>query len=323
MITPLSFRMVRILDVARRSDLPCLLVGKHGIGKSAFLESYAQKRNLELTVLDLSLLEATDLTGIPFIENKKTHFAAPAILPDGQSKKSHMIVFEELNRCDLTLRQPCLQLLTARKLNSYSLPKDCFLVSSINPFGAGYDVEELDPALASRFLRLDVEPDSDSWLHWARQNRVHRTVILFIERYPQSLDRIPPRTWTYVSQVLTEMEQLSWSLKEASPIIESFLGDVAFKAFFRFIKEKQWKARVVSAGEIFARPSAYIEYIQVLTQENRTGILSVLTTELAKICAQRVCSETKKAELQKILDVLPEDLSLSILNILEESKKIS
>ena len=45
MSIPISFQFTRILDVARHSDMPSLVVGRHGIGKSEFLEDSDSSEN--------------------------------------------------------------------------------------------------------------------------------------------------------------------------------------------------------------------------------------------------------------------------------------
>ena len=70
-----------LLDLARAADLPVLVTGRHGIGKSQYVAAWAEARGLRSSVLDLSLLEATDLTDLPLARDGRTHFAPPARLP--------------------------------------------------------------------------------------------------------------------------------------------------------------------------------------------------------------------------------------------------
>jgi hypothetical protein len=191
----------RVLDVVRSARLSALLTGRHGIGKSEYLEEFGRARGLGVHVLDLSLLEATDLTGLPYQADRRTHFAPPAHLPR-EDEGPTMLVLEELNRCDRSVRQPCLQLLTARRLNDYRLPEGCFVVACVNPAQGGYDVDELDTALASRFVRLDVTASRERWTEWARGADVRKEIVDFVERHPKAFDAVPPRSWAYASRLL-------------------------------------------------------------------------------------------------------------------------
>ena len=72
----------------------------------------------------------------------------PAELPDGGEG---VLLLEELNRAELPVMQPALQLLSARRLHTWELPPGWICAAAINPEGEDYDVRRLDPALRSRF----------------------------------------------------------------------------------------------------------------------------------------------------------------------------
>jgi len=308
----ISSRLSRTLDVARSGDLPVLLVGKHGIGKSEFLEDYAHKKDLKLTILDLSLLEPTDLTGIPVIHQHKTHYAPPVLLPDGASNDAHMIVLEELNRCDLSLRQPCLQLLTARQLNNYRLPRNSFLVACMNPSSDGYDVDELDPALLSRFLHLSIRADVPSWITWAEQNHVHSAVIAFVEGFPNAFETIPPRTWVYLSTLLIGMQEQGWSLKEGRPVMESMIGEIPCTIFYEFMKSQCWNKQSIGAKDILRAPLSYIDYIETLVRDHRMDVLSFLVTDIQHELENHNMTTMQREHLKQLLNRFPSDLSARI-----------
>ena len=113
-------------------------------------------------------------------EDGRTHYAMPTFLPQtGQG----LLVFEELNRCPRYMATPCLQLLTARQLNDYGLPRGWLPCAAINDAEEGYGVEELDAALLSRFLRVKVVPEVTAWVQWARASQhVHETIVAFVEQ---------------------------------------------------------------------------------------------------------------------------------------------
>jgi hypothetical protein len=220
----------RLLDVARGARLSVLLVGGHGIGKSEFLEGYALERGLDAYILDLSLLEATDLTGIPYVRDGVTRFAPPATLPPTDGGPC-LLVLEELNRCDRSVRQPCLQLLTARRLNEYRLPDDCLVAACINPSEGEYDVEELDPALASRFVTVSVEADRDAWLAWARRSDVPKELVQFVDNHPQVFDATPPRSWTLAGRLARVAIDLGWGFEEVERGLRTLLPPVGARAY--------------------------------------------------------------------------------------------
>lgn len=260
----------RLLDVSRAAGLPVLLVGRHGIGKSEYMAEYARERDLEAYVLDLSLLEATDLTGIPYVEGGVTRFAPPSTLPVPNGRAS-VLVLEELNRCDRSVRQPCLQLLTARRLNQYQLPENCFLAASVNPPDLGYDVDELDPALASRFVTLHVEPDREAWLVWARSVELFGPLIEFIDKHPQALDAVPPRTWTYAGRMLQRAFEQNWKPEEVARILETLLPTAAAHAFALDLTSGVPKPP--PPIKIMKNPAKYAPLMQQFTAEGRIDLV--------------------------------------------------
>ncbi len=192
---------VDAIKLAYTANLPVMLEGKHGIGKSTLLEQAAKELGIDLIVRDLSLMEPPDLVGIPYRDGERTRYAAPSFLPTGGRG---LIVFEEINRADKFMTAPCLQLLTARTINDYRLPEGWLPVAAINPATDGYDVTELDAALMSRFVRISLEPCVKSWLRWADSNGVHPSVTRFIGQTPGVFDspESNPRSWAYVSNAL-------------------------------------------------------------------------------------------------------------------------
>lgn len=307
----ISSHLNKILDIARYSDIPILITGKHGIGKSEFLTEYSQNNGLELTIIDLSLMDPTDLTGIPIIHENKTHYATPSLLPDSHSLRPHMIVLEELNRCSLSMRQPCLQLLTARKLNDYKLPKNTFLVACMNPSEDNYDVDELDPALKSRFLSINVTPSVFSWLKWAKQKNVHPAVRDFIEGIPNAFDHVPPRTWFYLSTLLENMEREQFRNWEIRKIITSVIGNPASGLFYFYYKNKTWEENIISGFDIISQPNLFTDYIHKLIENHRMDVLSFLAKDIEHALHKQI--PPHYAELEELLQLFPADLREPLL----------
>ena len=308
---PISNHLGRILDVARQCDLPVLLNGQHGIGKSEFLVEYARKRGIKAMVLDLSLLDATDLTGIPYIKDEKTHFAPPHLLPDSNTTDEVILILEELNRCDRSVRQPCLQLLTSRKLNTYVLPPKCFLVACVNPYGEDYEVDEFDPALLSRFLQVSVYADVSAWLKWAKANDILPSMIDFIDTFPQAFDRLPPRTWTYASHLLSKALEQHWTMDELPDLLNPLLGDLASKSLLRHLSKIEDLEKSLEIKDLILNPDQYTDLIQDLVDRHRIDRLSSLAQSILSLLA--TVRPPYPTKLEKLLLLIPKDLAVPVL----------
>lgn len=221
---------IRQIVLAYRANLPVLLHGRHGVGKSELIRQAASQLGIHIIVRDLSLLEPPDLIGIPRIESDgMTHYAPPSFLP---TKGAGLLVFEELNRAPRYVVAPCLQLLTARCLNDYVLPKGWVPCGAVNDVEDGYQVESLDPALLSRFVRVKLEPDAATWSAWARASGLDHRVISFVENTPEIFygPQSNPRSWTYVSRVLSAAGSDS-SADDLTVAIAGLVGETWAGAF--------------------------------------------------------------------------------------------
>lgn len=200
---PIGPRLERALEVAYRARRPVLLEGPTGIGKSELVRSVAGSLGVESVVLDLSLLEPPDLIGLPVVEAGVTRYATPRILPQGGAG---ILMLEELNRAERFIQQPALQLLSARSLHEYVLPEGWVVFAAINPPSGDYHVSPLDKALRARFLALQVRADRAEWLAWASSRGLHPAVLTLARLHERFFAEVPPRTWTYVADLLSTMQ---------------------------------------------------------------------------------------------------------------------
>ncbi len=219
------------IAAAYKANIPVLLIGTHGIGKSEGIEQAAKALDIQCVVRDLSLMEPPDLLGLPTIRGERTVYAPPAFLP---TEGSGLLVFEEINRAERFMMAPCLQLLTARCLNDYRLPKGWLPVAAINPSSEGYDVNHLDPALLSRFMQIRLEADVQTWLEWATTNEIDADIMNYIRSVPGVFESSNPRAWKYVSDFIIRneaSETLTDSLMFTAA--SGLVGDIHATAFMQ------------------------------------------------------------------------------------------
>jgi len=225
--------LMRLLEACYKANVPVLVEGAHGVGKSEVAAQTAARLAIDVRVLDLSLCEPPDLVGLPVLADGRTRFAPPSSLP---TSGRGLFVLEELNRAPRHMRAPCLQLLTARTLNDYVLPAGWLPIACANPppdpndeDGPTYDVYELDPALRSRFVCVRANVDAELWLGWARANGVHSAVLDVVgrEREDALQERGGnPRAWAYASKLLTAFDAVPPSDGVLLAGLAGLLGDV-------------------------------------------------------------------------------------------------
>ena len=208
-----------VLKLALEINDSVILEGYHGIGKSEILKQFAEENGLYFVDLRLSNNEVGDLIGNPRtkkIDNEYvTYWTKPTWLKRIEDKDKNnirtMLLLDEIGRAQQDVRQSALQLVLDKQIHEHILPKETFIVAANNPSRLGYQTEDLDFALLDRFLCIDVEIDSKSWLIWAKENNINDVVINFISKYPDLIHYMPedlsdsgatPRSYEKISKYL-------------------------------------------------------------------------------------------------------------------------
>ena len=193
------------------SQIPTFLWGAPGIGKSSIIKQIAKEKNLECIDLRLSLLDPTDLKGIPFYE-RDTHtalWAPPSFFP----REGRGILFlDELNAAAPAVQASAYQLILDRKVGEYALPEGWSIVAAGNREGDRGVVYRLPSPLANRFVHIEMEVSVEDWRHWAVKTRIDPRLIAYIGFKNSALfgfdplknlrSFATPRSWEAVHKIL-------------------------------------------------------------------------------------------------------------------------
>ena len=254
---PIGRPLAGVLDVVFAANQSPLLAGGTGVGKSTQLEDYTRGKGWEFRSRDLSLMEAPDLVGLPKLDGKVTRYLPPSFLPT-EGDGAGLLALEEINRAPAYMRAPCLQLLTARCLNDYRLPDGWRVAAAINPAEDGYAADELDPALESRFVRINVVASPDEWAAWAKDRKVDRRVIDYVRSDPTVFDSpmSNPRAWTAVARLVKAADKLATAAPLLRAAVAGCVGAERAAAFIRFMTDgvKPLDADTVLKGYKKVRP---------------------------------------------------------------------
>src|SRR5665648_131689 len=90
--------IAKVVSHLIEKKLPVFVWGAPGIGKSSIVKQIAKEKNLAFIDLRLSLLDPTDLKGIPFFnaETKEGIWAKPSFLPSDPDIKG-ILFLDEIN----------------------------------------------------------------------------------------------------------------------------------------------------------------------------------------------------------------------------------
>ncbi len=199
------------------SKIPSFLWGPPGIGKSSIIKQIALAKELKFIDLRLSLMDPTDLKGIPFYDKHEHHsvWAPPSFLP----KEGKGILFlDELNSAPPAVQASAYQLILDRQVGEYKLPDGWAIVAAGNRESDRGVVYKMPSPLANRFVHLEMDVDVNDWKDWAFKVGIDERIIAYIGyknedlfSFEPSLNEksfATPRSWEFVNGILkSEMRE--------------------------------------------------------------------------------------------------------------------
>jgi len=269
-LAKLSRREKKYWKIIRTNSGVLNLVGKPGLSKTSTLRSMAEKLNLKYVDLRLTTLDETDLGCYPRVKEINGFDIISYAIPDWawESNKSTkevnektqrnydgaLIVFEELNRANITLRNASLKILLEKEIGTKFKFNDKVYMAATGNLGADddTDVEEFDSALKSRLIRVTHDLPMNEWLEEFANEHIHKDILYFLKHNPsfyypdfknEDTDTITnPRTWTFLSDYIIKNfgkdSIYNNYAEELTEVGSSFINSSTFLEFMRFTKEK-------------------------------------------------------------------------------------
>ncbi|WP_329312611.1 MULTISPECIES: MoxR family ATPase [unclassified Streptomyces] len=153
------------LTLAVAADLPVLLWGEPGIGKTAALTQLAASLDLPLTTVIASVHEPSDFSGLPVIGDDPAEQGVPMAPPDWAVRLVRagrgLLFLDELSTAPPAVQAALLRLVLERRIGALQLPPGVRIVAAANPRSSAADGWELSPPLANRFVHLQWTHDHD------------------------------------------------------------------------------------------------------------------------------------------------------------------
>ena len=237
-----SSPMMRALAAAVRANVPVLVWGPPGVGKTASLGAYADAWGYHFEPITGANREATDFLGLP-IQNADDEvvYAPLAWVNRLVSADKGPLFLDELTTVPPSVQKAMLRILEERQVGETYLPESVAIVAAANPPSSAVDGYDLPPAIANRLMHLNWTLDTQEWLEGlltdfqhthtpgfaellgdgsnASKARTRAMVASFLRTRPDLLHRLPqnpteagrgwpsPRSWTKAAAVLAELDR--------------------------------------------------------------------------------------------------------------------
>jgi MoxR-like ATPase len=230
-------RVEEVIDHILSTRWPAFIWGPPGVGKSSIVRKVATDRKLALLDIRASLLDPTDLRGIPTVEDGNARWCPPSFLPSDPGSEG-ILFFDELNAAPPLVQASLYQLTLDRRVGEYVLPDKWRIIAAGNRAEDASVTFRMPAALSNRFVHLDFEVDFDDWRKWAIDREIHSLVLGFLSTRQELLFNMSntdrgfptPRSWEMVSDVLNVVGHN----KGAHDIMLGIVGEAAAIEFVAY-----------------------------------------------------------------------------------------
>jgi hypothetical protein len=258
-VTPNS--AIKAIQTAIKVNRPVMIYSAPGCGKSDIVHQIGEKLGRPVIDIRLALYDPSDIKGFPYFDpvSQSMKWAASSELP--RDPDSNAILFlDELVSAPSSVQAAAYQLVLNRRIGEYVLPENVRIVAAGNRASDRGVVYKMPSPLANRFVHLELKVDVDEWVDWALKNGLHKDVVGYVSHMKQDLFTFDPkssshafatpRTWMFVSQILSEEESIGE--ETALDLISGTVGDglaVKFNSF-RKTSAKLPKAKDILEGKV-------------------------------------------------------------------------
>ena len=233
-------RIAKVVDHVLSTRWPAFIWGPPGVGKSSVVRKVADARKLQLLDIRASLLDPTDLRGIPTVSGDKARWCPPSFLPHDPDSEG-ILFFDELNSAPPLVQASLYQLTLDRRVGEYVLPEKWRILAAGNRAEDSSITFRMPAALSNRFIHLDYEVDFDDWRKWAVDSDIHPLVLGFLSTRQELLFNMEkaekgfptPRSWEMVSDLLRSFGVA----KDAQDILVGTVGEGASIEFIAYCEK--------------------------------------------------------------------------------------
>lgn len=206
------------MDVLRfniRTGSNLMVFGQAGIGKTEMAQQAAQLEGFDVYYLNLSVLEAPDLLGLPIItDDKSVDYARPKFLPvEGKVPRKVVLLVDEIDKSKPELQNPLLELFQSHTLNGQKLEIQAIVATGNLP-DEGAHSQPVSHALTNRCKVYKLVSAFEPWRQWAQDASLNAFVVGFLSKNQEFLSRPPiqgdptaycrpsPRAWAQAAKEL-------------------------------------------------------------------------------------------------------------------------
>lgn len=274
------------LAVAVAANVPVLLWGAPGTGKTSVVQALAEASYLPLEVVIGSIREPSDFAGLPVVIHGAVTWSAPSWAVRLAAGGRGLLFLDELTTCPPAVQAAMLRVVLERFVGELALPAGVRVVAAANPPEQAADGWDLAAPLANRFVHLDwsvdaaavadglvmgfpappltaidelVVSDQDRTLARAAVAaflRVRPAMLLQVPRHASSASRgwPSPRSWETTARVLAACAAAGAAEEVRAMLVVGAVGEGAGLEFLSWLRH----ADLPDPALVLADPGAFV-----------------------------------------------------------------
>jgi hypothetical protein len=188
-------QLKNLMRFAIRRGTNILTFGAAGTGKTEMAMQACTDEDIDYIYLNLSVLEAPDLMGLPCLSeengHKSTTYALPEMLPRKGTGKEKVLLVDEADKAKPELQNPCLELFQFRSINGKPLDVKAVIATGNLPDEGAFS-QPMSHALTNRCAVFRVSCAFEPWREWAVDNSVNNLIVGFLSKNQEYLLQPPP-----------------------------------------------------------------------------------------------------------------------------------
>ena len=152
------------MQILLAADVPVLLWGDPGTGKTATIEAFARRAGWRTVSVIASIHDPTDFAGLPVRTDAGVVFEPPAwACRTAESEEMSLVFFDEVNTATPATQNALMRVVLEGRVGDLELGEGVRFAAAANPPSANSAAWDLSAPLANRFAHLDWPVNFDDW----------------------------------------------------------------------------------------------------------------------------------------------------------------
>jgi hypothetical protein len=314
------------------AEIPTMLVGHHGVGKTQGVSQYAKEQQALLKILNLGTQEVGDIIGLAdFLKDASgQNVATKFMMPDWAKEiyefcvanpdKKAILFLDEINRAKRDVLQVIFPLLTEKRIHGVTFPNNFYVMGAMNPNTADYIVTDIsDKALLDRFCHIKLQPSKQEFMDYAKHRKFESQVIQFLYDQPSMLQaelesfelEVTPsrRSWELVDKLMKQ-KMPETLLRE---VVAGLVGTTASTAFIKSLSDSD---KPITGNEVLNDYDSVKKRVETYSdvKKTRQDLLKYTCDNLLEAVQGLKKKPTKDQAKNAVefLKVIPKELSFDL-----------